>query len=183
MSAKRAKPKPRASKQANSPVAATPYGATAEYWKSEVQRLGRNLLFIDTGAIIGCLEPGQERFEEFLSNEIVGLRLITSTHVVAETVRRIVKAPAPNRFTGPNGERGVALALHFLKQWLNTHEVLVLAVPDPVFESAKSSFEANRHIECDLTDALSFVIVKGLESDRIVASDHHFRRLGLLVLP
>jgi hypothetical protein len=95
------------------------------------------------------MERDDARFVTFFE-ELIGDRLVTSTYVVTETVRRIVKSKY-DQFVGPSGERGIDLALHVLKVWLVENEVVVINVPDQVFESAKQSLEEQRHVQCDLT--------------------------------
>lgn len=155
---------------------------SSEFWQNEMLRLGRKVLFVDTGAIVGCVEPNDARFVAFFEEELVGDRLVTSTYVVAETVRRIIKSKY-GEFVGPSGERGIDLALHVLKVWLVENQVTVLNVPDEVFETAKQSLEDQRHAQCDLTDILSFEIVRGLGQNRIVSPDVHFKVLGLTCYP
>lgn len=162
---------------------AEPSAPSGDFWRSEIQRLGRRALFVDTGAIIACLEPHDTRFRAFFEEEVIGDRLVTSTYVVAETIRRIVKAKVTDKLAGPAGQRGMELALHVLKGWLVDNEVVVLHVPREVFETATTSLETHRHAQCDLMDILSFEIVRGLEQSRIVSPDSHFRTLGLDLLP
>ena len=118
----------------------------------------------------------------FFESEVVGVQLVTSSHVVAETIRRIVKAKQPSPFKGPNGQVTFDLALFILKEWLVDNKVAILSVPDEVFQAARASFEEKRYAQCDFTDILSHVIVSGLDC-QIVAADNHFHVLGLNVLP
>lgn len=152
------------------------------FFADQIQKLGRGVLFVDTGAIVGCVDRDDHSFPAFF-DELVGERLITSTYVLVECVRRIVKAKVVSQFVGPKGERGVDLALHILQEWLKAHDVVVLTVPEAVFDAAKRSLEQHRGLNCDLTDMLSFEIIQGLEQQRIVAKDAHFKSLGLNVLP
>ena len=129
------------------------------------------------------MEPYDTRFRSFFEEEVIGDQLVTSTYVVAETLRRIIKAKVKDKLVGPRGQRGMELALHILKGWLIDKDVIVLHVPEIVFATAKASFERNRDTNCDLIDILSFEIVLGLEQRRIVSPDGHFRSLGLDLLP
>ncbi|MFH0982478.1 MAG: hypothetical protein V2A79_13210, partial [Planctomycetota bacterium] len=113
---------------------------------------------------------------------VVGGRLVTSSFVLAETVRRLVKSK-PNQFIGPAGQQGCELAVHFLRRWLAERDVSVLYVPEKVFGAARAEFELKRAVGCDLTDVISYLIVVGLEQSRIVSRDGHFRSLGLTCLP
>ncbi len=152
------------------------------YWQNQIQHLGRNVFYVDTGAILECLNPEDELFSAFFDG-VVGDRLVTSSYVVAETVRRLVKS-RPNQFRGPAGEQAFELAVHFLRRWLEQHNVSVLHIPQDVFDAARTEFEQKKHIGCDLTDVISYVIVVGLEQTRIVSSDRrHFQSLALTCLP
>ena len=152
------------------------------YWRERIQELGRKVLFVDSGAVLECLNPEDERFSAFFDRH-TGDRLVTSSYVVAETVRRLVKS-RPNKFKGPAGQRASDLAVHFLRRWLHDHDVSVLHVPREVFDAARTEFERNKHIGCDLTDVISYMIVVGLKQGRIVSSDRrHFQSLDLTCLP
>ena len=153
-----------------------------DYWDDQVRQFGRKEIFIDTGAILESLQPDGDEVREFLESGLLGDRLITSTYVIAEAVRRMVKSRT-NEFIGPDGERCGDLAQHFLQRWLQQHLVRVICVPDYVFEDAKASYARVRHHGCDLIDTLSYVIVSGLQQTRIVAKDEHFAALGLMRLP
>ena len=153
-----------------------------EYWQQQISRLGNDILFVDTGAIVGVFERGVERFREFFE-EVVGYRLVTSTYVVAESVRRLVKSKTPDNFLGPSGERTVALALHILRNWLDEHNFTVLCVPEQVFNEAKQLYPTWCGTQCDLNDVISLTIVSGLKQREIVSADGHFRSFGLSLLP
>lgn len=155
--------------------------AADEYWQYQIRQLGRNLFYVDTGAILECWNPQDERFSAFFDG-VIGGRLVTSSYVVAETVRRLVKSKS-NQFVGPNGMRQIELAVHFLRGWLLEHDVSVLHIPPEVFDAARATFEDKKSIGCDLTDVISFLIVNGLQQNRIVSPDGHFRSLGLTCLP
>lgn len=152
-----------------------------DFWQGQIRSLGRRVFFVDTGGILKTLEA-DEAFTEFFDS-LVGDQLITSTYVLSEVVRRIIKADHPNRFVGPAGERHSDLAVYVLTQWLETHNVKILCPPEEVFNAAKAMFAENRSIGCDLVDVLSYVIVKGFQQSRIVSSDAHFRKLGLACFP
>lgn len=156
--------------------------AKSRYFQELIQQLGRRALFVDTGAIVGCVERDDEAFPAFF-DELVNEKLVTSTYVLAECVRRIVKAQRPDQFIGPAGQRGVQLALHVLQDWIAERNVLVLNVPKEVFEDAKRALRTHQGLNCDLTDMLSLEIVRGLQERRIVAKDSHFKSLDLDVLP
>ena len=152
------------------------------YWQDQIRHLGRKVLYVDTGAILECLNPEDELFNAFF-DAVIGDRLVTSSYVVAETVRRLVKSK-PNQFKGPAGQQGSELAVHFLRGWLEEHNVSVLHIPQEVFDAAQTEFELKIHIGCDLTDVISYVIVLGLQQTRIVSSDRrHFQNLTLTCLP
>jgi predicted nucleic acid-binding protein len=150
------------------------------YWKKQISQLGRNVMFVDAGAILEAHTPGDERYSHYFST--VTDKLITSSFVVAETVRRLVKS-RPYDFQGPSGQQAAALAIHFIRTWLADHRVEVLHLPKEVFEFASQTFEGRADIGCDLNDIISFIVVTGLEQKRIVAKDRHFRDLGLTLLP
>jgi len=140
-------------------------------------------LYWDTSAILGCFSPGDGRFVGLLS-ELTGDSFATSTFVVTEAVRRLVKLNLLDQFIGPKGERGYELARLVLEAWLAEHRIQVLH-PDPaVFDQARAVFlKEHRPLRCDLCDSLSYVMVKGLEQERIVAGDEHFKHMGLSCLP
>ncbi len=75
------------------------------------------------------------------------------------------------------------MAVHFLRGWLEEHDVSILYIPEEVFGTARTEFEAKKDIGCDLIDVISFLIVVGLEQSRIVSPDGHFRSFGLICLP
>ncbi len=155
--------------------------AGGAYWQDQIRQLGRKLFYVDTGAILACLNPEDERFSAFFDG-VVGGRLVTSSYVIAETVRRLIKSK-PNQFVGPAGIQQFELAVHFLRGWLEDREVSVLYIPAEVFVAARAVFEERKGIGCDLTDVISYLIVLGLEQTRIVSPDGHFRALGLTCLP
>ncbi|HUT61279.1 MAG TPA: PIN domain-containing protein [Phycisphaerae bacterium] len=151
------------------------------YWQDQIRQLGRKVFYVDTGAILECLNPEDDRFNAFFEG-VVGGRLVTSSYVVAETVSRLVKAK-PYKFVGPAGQQGCELAVHFLRGWLEERDVSVLYIPQEVFVAARAEFEQKKSIGCDLTDVISYLIVVGLEQSHIVSPDGHFRTLGLMCLP
>ncbi len=152
------------------------------YWQNHIRDLGRKVLYVDTGAILECLNPEDEEFTAFF-DRLIGDRLVTSSYVVAETVRRLVKSKK-NQFRGPAGQQASELAVHFLRHWLEERNVLVLHIPQEVFDAARTQFEQKKHIGCDLTDVISYVIVVGLQQSRIVSKDRrHFQSLALTCLP
>jgi predicted nucleic acid-binding protein len=151
------------------------------YWKDQIEQLGRKVFYVDTGAILECLNPEDERFNEFFDG-LIGGRLVTSSYVVAETVSRLVKAK-PYKFIGPAGQQASELAVHFLRSWLKKRNISILYVPEEVSGTARTEFERNKGIGCDLTDVISYLIVVGLEQRRIVSKDRHFQTLGLTCLP
>jgi predicted nucleic acid-binding protein len=152
------------------------------YWLGQIQQLGRNVFYVDTSAILECLNPNDELFNPFF-DRVVGGRLVTSSYVVAETVRRLVKSKH-NEFIGPGGIQHSDLAVHFLRRWLEERDVSVLYVPQEVFGAARTEFEREEGIGCDLTDVISYVIVVGLQQTRIVSKDRrHFQSFALTCLP
>jgi predicted nucleic acid-binding protein len=153
-----------------------------QYWKEQIARLGRNVLYVDTGAIVGAFERGGTKLNTFF-DQIVGFRFVTSTYVIAESVRRIVKSRTPNNFVGPAGEKTVALALHLLRAWLDDKNFTVLCIPEEIFNEAKRAYPRYCGMQCDLTDVISLTIVHGLEQKQIVSPDSHFRSFGLQCLP
>ncbi|MGO9254924.1 MAG: hypothetical protein ACLQU1_01270 [Bryobacteraceae bacterium] len=152
-----------------------------DFWQEQIKVFGRRAFFVDTGGILKMLEA-DEAFIDFFDS-LVGDQLITSTYVLTEVVRRIIKADHPNRFVGPRGERHSDLAIYVITEWIENHGIRVICPPEEVFNAAKAVFARNRGIGCDLVDVLSFVIVSGLEQNRIVSPDHHFRSLGLACYP
>ncbi|MEQ1761083.1 MAG: PIN domain-containing protein [Vicinamibacterales bacterium] len=154
----------------------------AQYWRERREEFGRNLFFLDTGAILGSLEKDDQVYSDFFDS-LVSETLITSSYVVMETVRRLVK-DKHDSFAGPQGQRAVQLALYVIKDWIAARDVRVLHVPREVYTEAIEEFNRRHYIGCDLNDILSAQIVRGLEQDRIVASDkNHFLQLGLNCLP
>lgn len=151
------------------------------YWQDQIRDLGRNVLYVDTSAVLECLNPEDERFSAFFRG-VVGDRLVTSSYVVAETVSRLVKSK-PNEFKGPAGQHASELAVHFLRGWLEEHDVSILHVPQVVFDASRAEFERSKRVGCDLTDVISYVIVVGLQQTLIVSRDRHFQNLRLTCLP
>lgn len=154
----------------------------ANYWHHLVATLGRHTLFVDTGAIISFFDAKDDRYQQLVDEEIIGFTLVTSSYVLAETVRRIVKSRAGN-LVGPRGERDSELAVHFLDEWLRENDVEVIQLPELIFENAKEAFREMRAIGWDLTDAISYIIVRGLEQNQILSPDRHFLAAGLMRLP
>ena len=152
------------------------------YWQDQIRRLGRKVFYVDTGAILECLNPEDKKFNAFFAG-VVGSRLVTSSYVVAETVRRLVKAKPRYKFVGPAGQQTSDLAVHFLRGWLEEHDVSILYIPEDVFGTARTEFERRKRIGCDLTDVISYLIVVGLQQSRIVSPDRHFQDLRLTCLP
>jgi len=161
---------------------AFPEGADlTQFWEEQIRIHGRRIFFVDTGGILKALER-DEAFIDFFES-VVGEQLITSTYVLSEVVRRIVKSDHPGRFIGPSGERGSALAAYILTTWIQSNRVQVICPPEQVFQAAKAEFIRNQGIGCDLVDVISYVIVVGMQQNRIVAADGHFRSLGLVCYP
>lgn len=152
------------------------------YWQKQILHLGRNVFYVDTGAILEYWNPEDDRFNKFFDTGVEG-RLVTSSYVVAETVRWLVKAKPSYKFRGPARQQAFELAVHFLRDWLGQHDVSVLYIPEEVFGRARTEFEEKKDIGCDLTDVISYLIVVGLEQKRIVSPDRHFQTLGLTCLP
>jgi predicted nucleic acid-binding protein len=151
------------------------------YWQEQIRTHGRRVFFIDTGGILKLLE-GDQAFGDFFDS-VVGDQIVTSTYVLSEVVRRIVKTDHPSRFKGPTGEVGPELALYVLTEWLETSNVRVICPPEEVFDYARQTYSESRGIGCDLVDIISFVIVEGFEQKRIISPDNHFRILGLICYP
>jgi predicted nucleic acid-binding protein len=149
-----------------------------DFWKNQRAKLGRGIVFVDSGAILEAYTPNDKTYGHFFQS--AADRFVTSPFVIAETVRRFVKSKG--QFRIPDG-KNVAIACHFIQTWLEEHRVIVLHIPDEVFEAARKAFEEKHGIGCDLNDIISFQIVQGLEQDRIVAKDRHFSALGLTLLP
>src|SRR5262245_10897099 len=83
-----------------------------EYWQKLKQDVTSTALFIDAAAILDCYDPKyQETVQDFLTNEAVNYRYITSTYVVCETVRRLASPKGHYPFIGPNNEKHADLAL------------------------------------------------------------------------
>ena len=81
--------------------------ALAEFWQEQIRTLGRKVYFVDTGGILKTLEAEADDGSTMaFLNSIVGVQLLTSTYVLAEAVRRIVKSDYPHRFVGPTGRTG-----------------------------------------------------------------------------
>jgi predicted nucleic acid-binding protein len=152
------------------------------FWQQQVLRLGRKVLFVDTGVILDAISRESSESRDFLERQLVGDQLVTSTYVIAETVRRIVKSKG-SEFVGPGGERRETLALYFLNTWLSEYRVKVICPPEIIFDSAKREFERYSYLGCDLVDVLSYTIVIGMRQKRILAKDQHFWRLGLQCVP
>lgn len=153
-----------------------------KYWQDQLARLGRKSLFIDSGAILESFNPDDFIFSDFFES-LVGERLITSTYVLTETARRLIKTRQV-KFKGPSGERKGNLVLHMLNTWLADKDVEVICIPLFVFDHAKAVY---KHVHsmagCDLNDTISYTIVSGLEQNRIVSQDSHFAALELTLLP
>jgi len=152
-----------------------------DFWREQIRQLGRNLFFVETGFVVASFDPSKRTAAEALLKELVSGRLITSTYVITESVRRIVKSKF-REFLGPKGEQKTDLAIHFLFDWLKEHNVTIICPPECVFREAIRVFRQHRALGCDLTDVLSFVLVRGLEQDRILSQDGHFRSLGLTTM-
>jgi predicted nucleic acid-binding protein len=156
------------------------WASPREFWQYTIRELRRGIIFIDTGAILPALDPRDAGIRPWLTEELVD-RLVTSTYVVHETIRRLVK---PDRYyPGPVGKQNWELALHFLKEWLVEFNVAVICIPENVFNVVQEMFERQRSVACDLTDVSSLVIVRGIEQDRIISPDGHFRQMGLTCYP
>ncbi len=169
-------------RRSNRRQAETPVDSSLnDFWQEQIRVFGRRAFFVDTGGILKMLEA-DEAFTEFFDS-LVGDQLITSTYVLTEVVRRIIKADHPNRFVGPGGERHSELAIYIITEWIENNSIKVICPPEEVFNAAKTVFARNRGVGCDLVDVLSFVIVLGLQQNRIVSPDHHFRSLGLACYP
>jgi predicted nucleic acid-binding protein len=149
------------------------------FWQYELQRLTRNIIFIDTGGIVAALDQADDRIRPLIDDRLE--RLVTSTYVIHETVRYLAKSGG---IVGPRGLRNHDLAFYFLKEWLVERNVGVICVPDCVFRVVCDTFEEKRHIGCDLTDISSYVVVRGIEQRRIISIDKNdFWRLELDCLP
>jgi hypothetical protein len=154
----------------------------AGFWEDQIRSFGRSVHFIDTQGILECWEK-DSLVNEHLERSI-GVTFLTSTYVLAEAVRRLVKAQLQNQHKGPGGERGKDLAVHLLTDWLTLHDVRTICPPLEAFEYATKVYTSEyRALGCDLCDVISFVIVKGMEQDAIISTDSHFASMGLVLLP
>ena len=158
-----------------------PSNALSDFWQEQIRTLGRGLLFVETGFVIASLTPSTQSLAQGLLRELVSDRLVTSSYVITEAVRRIIKSKH-REFAGPNGEQYTDLALYILFEWIRDNNVTVICPPECVFDEAKRVLREHRSVGCDLADILSFVIVRGLEQGRILSQDRHFRALGLNTL-
>jgi predicted nucleic acid-binding protein len=153
-----------------------------DYWQTLLRHLRPYPLYVDTGAILACFEPDNDTVRQFI-NTNAGYRLVTSTYVLTEAVRRLVKSRA-YKFIGPNREQQKALSLYLLREWLEEHNVVVTCVPESVFNEAKQLYQERQHVDCDLTDIISYTIVSRLKQRQILSPDQrHLRELGLQCLP
>src|SRR5438128_1487697 len=88
-----------------------------QFWGEQIRILGRSVLFVETGFVLASLAPSTRSVVEGLLRELVtnpfSDRLVTSTYVIAEAIRRIVKSK-PREFLGPGGEQRTDLAIYFL---------------------------------------------------------------------
>lgn len=150
-----------------------------DFYKGIITQIGRDAFFLDTGAILESFVEHDSAYAQFLGS--VQGKLITSSFVVVETVRRVTKT-RQSGFVGPSGERNRQLAAYFLQKWLMERRVSILTVPGAVFDIAKATFHTI-HVDCDLCDMISYLIVTGIEQSRIISTDNHFRQLGLQVYP
>ena len=156
------------------------------YWKNIISRVGRPALYVDTSAILGYFEQGDEKFREFIDTKALDYRFVTSTYVVVEVVRFLTKSKASveNKFVGPSDERCKQLSLHVLRTWLDEHRVHVICLPESEFDRARVVFRDCNYLACDLTDIISYMIVSSLEQQEILTGDRrHFNALGLMCLP
>jgi predicted nucleic acid-binding protein len=155
------------------------------FWKEQIRTFGRSVFFVETGCVLASLTPSTQAMVAGLLKELVSNRLsdrlVTSTYVITEAIRRLVKSK-PREFVGPGGEQKTDLALYLLFEWLTDNNVAIICPPDAVFDEAKRLFREHRALGCDLSDIISYVIVRGLEQDRILSQDGHFRSLGLITL-
>jgi predicted nucleic acid-binding protein len=174
-------PGPQKNPRARTPRAAEPARPLADFWQEQIRVLGRRLVYVETGFVLAILAPSEQAQARGLLKELLSDRLVTSTYVITEAVRRIIKS-RPHEFVGPSGERNIDLALYFLFEWIRDNNVVVISPPECVFNEAQRVLRDRCAIGCDLTDVLSFVIVRGLEQNRILAKDSHFRALGLTTL-
>jgi predicted nucleic acid-binding protein len=152
-----------------------------EFCGDLTRRYGRNNFYVDTGAIVASLDPEDQTYSDFFNNANNGF--ITSSYVLMETVRFLVKSGQHRAFRGPAGEREYDLAAYVLHTWLTRFNVSVIHVPEHIFQIARSQFGTRRDIGCDMNDLLSFLIVRGMGQASIVAKDSHFRYLGLTIIP
>lgn len=154
-----------------------------DFWAKLLSQLGNRTLYVDSSAILGAIERDNEQFRNFF-REAVGYRYVTSTYVLTETVRRLVKSKSPTHFIGPSGETCKELSHYFLTRWLEEHQVHVICVPDELFGVARVTYREQHGIQCDLTDIISYTVVRGLRQEVILSTDwEHFGALGLSCLP
>jgi len=154
-----------------------------EYWTNLVSQLGPAPLLVDTSAILGYFERGNDRFQEFFATA-TGYRYVTTTYVVTEACRRLVKSNTPSKHLGPHGEACKELSWYLISQWLDDQQVTTICLPKEAFEFSLREYRRLQGIRCDLTDIISYTVVKGLKrGDLILADDMHFRELGIDCLP
>jgi hypothetical protein len=153
-------------------------------------KITSNLLFVDASAILDCHDPAyRDKMVAFLEEEAIRFKLFTTTHVVAEVARRLIHPVARYNFRGPNNEQYRPLANYVINQWLQDYKVAVIAVPECVFELAKANLADPNTLKkkeltgWSLTDAISYIIVKGMGLNQILAKDDEFEKMGLLKLP
>ena len=151
------------------------------FWDDLVRHIGRNTLFVDTCAILNYFAE-DDLFRLFFQSA-PGYRYVTSTYVITEVARRLVKTKTPNAFIGPGREYCKELSLHILEKWLDEWNVYLIHLPEEEFNVAVSTYSEKSFVDCDLTDVISYTIVTGMGKDEILSGDAHFSKLSLRLLP
>ncbi len=177
-------PKKKTAYNVPSPLSKEAQETLDSYWAEQRKYLGQVAFYVDSAAILSCLVPDEDRFVNLLKKELNGYRFFTSSHVVAETVRRLAKPTAIYPFRGPANEKGIDLALYFINRWLAEFAVSVICVSKEVYDLGKVNLQNHKDVDgWDLTDAISSEIVLGLEQKYIVSADRGFLRLGIMLMP
>lgn len=139
--------------------------------------IGREKLFIDTGAWIALLDAGDQfhrQASSFYKMLNMSVQRVTSSHVAAETYTWL-------RYRA--GAAHAATFLNVVKQARTTGSLTVIRDDEELLDQAEQVLLAFQDQKLSYADALSMTIMKKEKIARVFGFDRHFQLMKFEVVP
>jgi predicted nucleic acid-binding protein len=127
-------------------------------------------VFADTSYFVAAIVPCDQWYGEASSANRRGLRLVTSSLVINETVSLLQR-------------RGqLSVALEFLQQTRAAQDITIVYVDAPLPSEAWDLFQRYAGSGANAPDCASFAIMRRFSIKMAFTFDEHFRRAGFDIL-